>query len=218
MARQLAAAGFEVIVTARSLDAARSVATQLQDEGLAARALQLDIADPDSVAAAAQALDHTGLNVLVNNAAAFADWSESASTADLAEARSVMDVNLFGTWRVTQALLPALRARPRARIVNVGSGAACSHGDPAAGLAASLMAASYTPLEGRSPCPHLEVGGRVGERWHPGRRRRPGLTTTAPGDHGSPTGDGRSDERGGRGHGRTRCQRHVHRDGVTHPW
>ena len=47
-----------------------------------------------SVAAAAEALD--GLDVLINNAAAFVDWTEMGSAADLATARAVLDTNLFG--------------------------------------------------------------------------------------------------------------------------
>jgi NAD(P)-dependent dehydrogenase (short-subunit alcohol dehydrogenase family) len=44
--------------------------------------------------------------VLVNNAAAYVDWSETASQARLDDARHVMETNLFGAWRVTAALLP----------------------------------------------------------------------------------------------------------------
>jgi NAD(P)-dependent dehydrogenase (short-subunit alcohol dehydrogenase family) len=40
------------------------------------------------------------LDVLLNNAAAFADWSATTSSADLENARKVIDTNLFGTWRV----------------------------------------------------------------------------------------------------------------------
>jgi NAD(P)-dependent dehydrogenase (short-subunit alcohol dehydrogenase family) len=46
----------------------------------------------------------------------------------------VLEVNLFGAWRLTQALLPLLRESPAGRVVNVSSGAG-SHGDPDFGLA-----------------------------------------------------------------------------------
>jgi len=52
------------------------------------------------------------LDVLVNNAAAFVDWTEAASSADLDAARAVMETNLFGPWRMVQALLPRLRQAP----------------------------------------------------------------------------------------------------------
>ena len=83
------------------------------------------------------------LDVLLNNAAAFADWSETASSADLESARKVIDTNLFGTWRVCQAFLPLIRQSQHGRIVNVASGGG-SHGDPQFGLATpGGTAASY---------------------------------------------------------------------------
>jgi len=81
--------------------------------------------------------------VLVNNAAAYADWGETATGADLAASRAVMDVNLYGTWGMIQAFLPLLRRSEHPRIVIVASGAG-SHGDTQYGLTARHgAAASY---------------------------------------------------------------------------
>jgi len=44
-----------------------------------------------------------------------------ASGTDLSMVAEALDVNLFGAWRVTQALLPMLRSSPRPRVVNVSS-------------------------------------------------------------------------------------------------
>jgi NAD(P)-dependent dehydrogenase (short-subunit alcohol dehydrogenase family) len=126
VARQLAERGDTVIVSARDAARAQSVADELGVRGLA-----LDVTDEASVAAAAEALD--GLDVLVNNAAAFVDWTEMATAADLATARSVLDTNLLGSWRVTQALLPLLRRSEHPRIVMVSSGGG-SHADEQFGL------------------------------------------------------------------------------------
>jgi NAD(P)-dependent dehydrogenase (short-subunit alcohol dehydrogenase family) len=126
VARQLTERGETVIVSAR--DGAR--ARQVADE-LGARAVELDVTDDASVAAAAGAIGE--LDVLVNNAAAFVDWSEMASAADLATAREVIDTNLLGTWRVTQAMLPLLRRSAHPRIVMVSSGGG-SHADEQFGL------------------------------------------------------------------------------------
>ena len=71
-----------------------------------------------------------------------ADWSETALTADLDTARAVLATNLFGAWRVTQAMLPLLRRSRAPRILNVASGAG-SHGDPQFGLATGAGVASY---------------------------------------------------------------------------
>ena len=53
----------------------------------------------------------------------------------------MLETNLFGSWRLTHALLPLLRRSPSPRIVNVSSGGG-SHDDPAFGLRARGGAAS----------------------------------------------------------------------------
>jgi NAD(P)-dependent dehydrogenase (short-subunit alcohol dehydrogenase family) len=83
------------------------------------------------------------LDVLVNNAAAYVDWSETVSGADLEVSKAVLETNLYGPWRMVQAFLPLLQLGESPRLVNVASGAG-SHGDPAFGLAApGGSAASY---------------------------------------------------------------------------
>jgi NAD(P)-dependent dehydrogenase (short-subunit alcohol dehydrogenase family) len=84
-------------------------------------ALQLDVADRESVRAATAGLDR--LDVLVNNAAILYDTWQRGIDADLDQVREALDTNLLGAWRVTQAVLPLLRASPAGRIVNVSSGA-----------------------------------------------------------------------------------------------
>jgi NAD(P)-dependent dehydrogenase (short-subunit alcohol dehydrogenase family) len=136
VARQLAAHGATVLVSARDSDQARAAVKDLAAEGdVHALGVDLDITDDASVQAAAQALalDPGRLDVLVNNAAAYVDWTETASGADLTAAHKVLEVNLFGAWRVTKALLPLLRSSDHPRIVNVSSGAG-SHGDDQFGL------------------------------------------------------------------------------------
>jgi NAD(P)-dependent dehydrogenase (short-subunit alcohol dehydrogenase family) len=87
--------------------------------------VQLDVADPQSVRQAAASLDR--LDVLVNNAAILYDTWQRGVDADLDQARDALETNLLGAWRVTQAVLPLLRASPAARIVNVSSGAGALH-------------------------------------------------------------------------------------------
>ena len=75
--------------------------------------------------AAAAGLDR--LDVLVNNAAILYDTWQRGVDADLDQVREALETNLLGAWRVTQAVLPLLRASPAARIVNVSSGAGALH-------------------------------------------------------------------------------------------
>jgi NAD(P)-dependent dehydrogenase (short-subunit alcohol dehydrogenase family) len=149
VARRLAEDHF-VLISAREPDAAADAADELRvgapggaAPGVRALPVGLDIGDPASVTAAVGSLsaDVGRLDVLVNNAAAYVDWAETATGADLDAARAVMEVNLFGAWRLVQAALPLLRRSPHPRIVNVSSGAG-SHGDPAFGLTARGGAAA----------------------------------------------------------------------------
>ncbi len=112
-ARRLAADGLDVVVAARRLDRLEALA-----EEIGARAVALDVTDDASVAALAEVVGD--LDVLVNNAggAVGLDSVAGGSTDDW---QRMYDVNVLGTLRVTQALLPALRRRPHATIVNLTS-------------------------------------------------------------------------------------------------
>jgi NAD(P)-dependent dehydrogenase (short-subunit alcohol dehydrogenase family) len=119
--RQLAASGHTVILTARSAQAAAGAARPI-----AADPLQLDVTDPQSVAAAARQVDarYGHLDVLVNNAAICYDTWQRAATADLAVVREAAETNLYGPWLMVQEFLPLLRRSEHPRIVNVSSEAA----------------------------------------------------------------------------------------------
>jgi NADP-dependent 3-hydroxy acid dehydrogenase YdfG len=112
-ARRLADDGLDVIVAARRLDRLEELAATI-----GARAVELDVTDDASVAALA---DQVGeLDVLVNNAGG-AIGLETVAEGDLTDWQRMYDVNVLGTLRVTQALLPLLRLRPHATIVNLTS-------------------------------------------------------------------------------------------------
>jgi len=143
--RQLAQRGMTVILTARDRAKAEAAAKQLASEGLEVRAETLDVTSDESVQRLAQAIEQEWgrLDVLVNNAAGYADWSETASGADLQVAHDVLETTFFGAWRTSQAFLPLIRQSAHGRIVNVSSGAG-SHGDPDFGLTTNRGAtASY---------------------------------------------------------------------------
>ncbi|MFD5075458.1 SDR family NAD(P)-dependent oxidoreductase [Streptomyces sp. NPDC058371] len=119
VARQLATAGHTVLVTARSGEAAAEAARAI---GPNARPLRLDVTSAAGIAEVAGRID--ALDVLVNNAAITYDTWQRAATADLDVVREAAETNLYGPWRLTQALLPRLRASAHPRIVNVSSEAA----------------------------------------------------------------------------------------------
>jgi NAD(P)-dependent dehydrogenase (short-subunit alcohol dehydrogenase family) len=118
--RQLAGLGHTVALTARSEAAA---AEQAENLGGDVHPLKLDVTEPADVERVAEQIAGRfgGLDVLVNNAAITYDTWQRAVTADLAVVRAAMETNLYGPWRLTQALLPLLRASGRPRVVNVSS-------------------------------------------------------------------------------------------------
>ena len=104
--------------------------------------LRLDMADSAQVEAIAERLDDIGpVDILVNNAgqSLFGAFEE----VSIAEARALFDVNLFGPWALTRALLPHFRAQGKGTIVQISSGCGLS-GTP--GL--SAYCASKFALEG----------------------------------------------------------------------
>lgn len=125
IARALAAAGAEVAVLSRSADQVAETATVITSAGGHALALPADVTDREAVSASVQAvLDRFGrIDLLVNNAGAntvFGPAWEVDPDAWWADVR----VNLLGPFLCSAAVLPAMVARRRGRIVNIASGTA----------------------------------------------------------------------------------------------
>ena len=112
-ARALAAHGFHVVCAARRSDRITALA-----EEIGGTAVTCDVTDPASVAALAEAVETC--HVLVNNAGG-AFGQEPVEEANLDQWRQMYELNVLGVVRVTQALLPALRASGDALVVNLGS-------------------------------------------------------------------------------------------------
>jgi NAD(P)-dependent dehydrogenase (short-subunit alcohol dehydrogenase family) len=142
IAKNLAAHGFTVLIGSRNLEHGETAAKSV---GADARALQLDVTNQASIAAAAERIRNElgRLDVLVNNAGishagkpgrSLEEMAKSGrpSVASLDEVREVFETNVFGVIAVTQAMLPLLREAPAARIVNVSSssGSLTMNADP----------------------------------------------------------------------------------------
>lgn len=111
--RRLAADGFAVVAAARRRDRLDALA-----EETGARAVTLDVTSATSVAELAAAID--ACDVLVNNAGG-ALGMESMADADVTDWQRMYDVNVLGTLRLTQALLPRLKAGGDGHVVMVTS-------------------------------------------------------------------------------------------------
>jgi NAD(P)-dependent dehydrogenase (short-subunit alcohol dehydrogenase family) len=133
IAKDLVTHGFIVLVGSRDLERGEAAAKEV---GPHAHALQLDVTDQASIAAAAERVrnEFGRLDVLMQNAAisntnrkpgqSLEEYVKTTrpSNVSLDEMRAVWDTNVFGVLAVYQAMLPLLRATPGARIVNVSSG------------------------------------------------------------------------------------------------
>ncbi|MBM0274231.1 SDR family oxidoreductase [Micromonospora tarensis] len=121
-ARRLAAEGFHVLAAARRAERLADLVAQITAAGGQATAVTCDVTSDESVAGLAEAAARTPgpVTLLVNNAggARGLDPVESGSVADW---QWMYDVNVLGTLRVTQALLPALEASGSGTIVVVSS-------------------------------------------------------------------------------------------------
>lgn len=131
-ARALAAAGFTVVLGARRVDRCEVIAGEI-----GGRALPLDVTDPESVRAFAEAVEHC--HVLVNNAGG-ARGLDRVEDADEAEWRWMWETNVMGTLAVTKAFLPKLRATGDGHVITVTSLAAVEIYDNGAGYTSAKHA------------------------------------------------------------------------------
>ena len=112
-ARQMLAAGFTVYGTSRKAAAGE------ERDGVVF--LPLDVTDDQSVADAVRGvLGRSGrIDVLVNNAGL--GVTGAAEESSIEQARALFDTNLFGSIRMTRAVLPQMRERGSGRIINLSS-------------------------------------------------------------------------------------------------
>jgi NADP-dependent 3-hydroxy acid dehydrogenase YdfG len=129
---RLAKDGYSVVLVARRVDRLESLASTIRG-----RVIQADVTEPDDVAGLAAALE--SCDVLVNIAGG-AIGAEPVGSADLADWERMFSVNVLGTLRVTQALLPLLRAGGGGTIVNLTSTAAYVNYEGGGGYSAAKHA------------------------------------------------------------------------------
>ena len=109
IAQGLSAQGVEVVIGARDLDEGEAVADEI-----GARAVRLDLAAPETFAAATE-----GVTILVNNAGVL--WDEGLFD-DPGHFQATLTTAVEGPYHLIRACLPAMREARHGRIVNVSSG------------------------------------------------------------------------------------------------
>jgi ketoreductase RED2 len=167
VAERLASLGAHVVVnSASSVEAGQAVAASLATEGLYVQADISDQAQGQALLAATVA-KFGQLDMLINNAG----WTTLVPHHDLDALtdeifRKTFEVNVFGTWWLTKAAIPLLRASTDPNIVNItsvagirpmGSSMAYSMTKAALNQMTVLLAKSYGPIRCNAVAPGLVV-------------------------------------------------------------
>ncbi len=153
IAAGLGALGHRVGVGARDDGRRDAAVEQLRASGVDAFGVPLDVTSDAGVAAAAELLaQEVGqLDALVNNAGISGElgpgWVQDPTALDLDAVRTVVDTNVLGVVRVTNAVLPLLQRAPLPRVVNVSSrvGSVTMQADPDVNVGAVM--ALYAPTK-----------------------------------------------------------------------
>ncbi len=145
-ARKLIGEGYTVYTAARRIEKMKDL------EELGATPLAMDITVEEQVTAAVDRInaEQGGVDILINNAG-FGSYGAMEDTA-IDDARYQFEVNLFGLARLTQLVLPHMRAQKAGKIVNI-----TSMGGKIYMPLGSWYHATKHALEGWSDCLRVEL-------------------------------------------------------------
>ncbi|TDL31889.1 glucose 1-dehydrogenase [Jeotgalibacillus sp. S-D1] len=130
IAEGFAEAGANVVLCSRKLDACLETAERLSELGVKTLALQCDISNPEEVE---QAVEDTlkafdSIDILVNNSGA--TWGAPAEEMPIEAWRKVIDVNVTGTFLMSQAVGRKMIEKKEGKIINIASVAGLGGTDP----------------------------------------------------------------------------------------
>jgi NAD(P)-dependent dehydrogenase (short-subunit alcohol dehydrogenase family) len=121
MARALARAGADLILTSRKLDRLQTTESEIKSLGRRAVSLELDVRDQESIERMVKDADAAfgHVDILVNNAGC--NVRKPALEVSWDDWNLILETNLRGTFFVAQAVARGMIARGYGRIINVGS-------------------------------------------------------------------------------------------------
>jgi NAD(P)-dependent dehydrogenase (short-subunit alcohol dehydrogenase family) len=131
MAEALSDAGANVVLCSRKREALEEVKAEIEGRGGKALALECDVTDPDDVARVVKETEEAfgAIDILVNNSGA--TWGAPVEEMPLEKFDLVMQVNVQGTFLMSQAVGRRMIERGEGgRIVNISSIAGLVGGDP----------------------------------------------------------------------------------------
>jgi NAD(P)-dependent dehydrogenase (short-subunit alcohol dehydrogenase family) len=161
LVRQLGAAGHDIIATARDPGSAAELAA------LGVRVEALDTGDSNSVAALAGRLGDTPIDVLINNAGISGHDGGRLVDTDIEQLPETFNVNSLGPLRVSQALLPNLRAGTGKTVVQMSSILGCIT-EAGAGLFGYRASKAALNMLNKALSVELESEGFTCVAMHPG--------------------------------------------------
>jgi NAD(P)-dependent dehydrogenase (short-subunit alcohol dehydrogenase family) len=117
----LARGGFKVIATMRDLAKGEALQKRAATERVTISMRQLDVQDENSIRTCVDSIvkELGCIDLLVNNAGA--GLLGSTEQTSMTSLQRTMDINFFGVWRCTQAVLPHMRTARSGRIISVSS-------------------------------------------------------------------------------------------------
>lgn len=120
IAKSLGIKGRHVIIGARNRERAETAVTKLQEAGVPqVDYVLIDLSDPETIEQAVKTIQQnfSTIDLLVNNAG-ITGGHGSSLTESIEDLQTTMQVNFFGTFQLTQGLLPILQ-KNNGRIVNI---------------------------------------------------------------------------------------------------
>ena len=120
MARALARAGADLVITARDESSLSDACQELKAFGRRIEPLSLDLRQEDSIQSAVAQATATGtLDILVNNAGC--NIRKPALEVSWDDWNTILDTNLRGMFFMTQGVAKTMLPQQRGRIINIGS-------------------------------------------------------------------------------------------------
>ncbi len=147
IAAGLGARGWRVGVGARDDTRREEAVAKLQQAGVDAFGVPLDVTSEESVTAAAAVFEQQigRLDVLVNNAGITGGSPQAPTEVSLDAIRTVVETNVFGPIRLIDAMLPLLRRSTSPRIVIMSSSVGSLTRQTASDEAVGPISAAYSP-------------------------------------------------------------------------
>jgi NAD(P)-dependent dehydrogenase (short-subunit alcohol dehydrogenase family) len=170
LTRQLLERGDRVFAVVRSPEKSTDLADLARAHGEFLALVTGDVGDSASIEAARRKVASLtdALDLVINNAATYGARGGTLETLDLAEVRSVMEVNLIGPLRVSQAFLPLLRKGRSPKLINLSSLMGSIADNGSGGTWAYRMSKAALNMAGRNLALELRGAGIPCVALHPG--------------------------------------------------